>query len=213
MLRVLLMFFTTGAKSAASVPKEELERLQQAHIANLERLYKEGTTPLAGPCADPGKRRRGIVLLNTDRAGDIPALFRPDPYVSGGFMGTEAHRVEPLALEVGREPAKSIVELSIAIIEERRTAPVLGDGWGMGPQDLEPDLPPLLRLPWAERPRVLLRRADRRAPLFAMGLFPTTDHDAVRRLLEQDEMLRRDGGRRWDVQVWRQWVAKDALRA
>jgi len=44
---IIFMFFTSGAKSAQSVSKEELTRLQKAHIDNLKRLYAAGVSPLA----------------------------------------------------------------------------------------------------------------------------------------------------------------------
>ena len=205
---IIFMFFTSGAKSAQSVSKEELTRLQKAHIDNLKRLYAAGVSPLAGPLADPEKKKRGIVLLRLKRLEDMPEQFRPDPYVRDGFMNTEPHRMSISLLEIGRPAETGISEHTIALIEST-------EGGGGGDPRETPDLMRLEKLPAAQRPRILLRRADPKDRLFAVAVFASSKTDEVQALLQQDRLLRSGGGRggAWRVHVWQQWLGKDALKA
>ena len=200
---IVFMFFTTG-KSAQGVPKEELTRLQAAHIANLGRLYHAGISPLAGPLADPERQKRGIVLLRLKEPAAVPEHFRPDPYVSQGFMKVEAHRMTPLVLDLDKPSETEIAEHTIALIEE-------ADAGGKTAPPPPLDIERWERLPWRERPRVLLRRADPKdGPLFAVAIFASAKQDEVRALLQKDPALRPGGP--WRLHIWKQWLGRNALK-
>jgi len=92
------VFLVTG-KSSAGTAKEEIEQMQKAHIGNFERLAGLGELSAAGPCSDPEKTVRGIVVVHATSLADAEAKFGADPYVTQGFMKTEIHPYKSL---VGR---------------------------------------------------------------------------------------------------------------
>ncbi|MEQ1827301.1 MAG: YciI family protein [Pirellula sp.] len=90
------VFLTTG-KSTEGVAKEEIQKKQAAHLENFGRLAKLGALSTAGPCSDPNKTTRGIVVIHADSIANAEALFGPDPYVSEGFMKAEMHQYRTVA--------------------------------------------------------------------------------------------------------------------
>ncbi len=73
-------------------PKEasELQRMQAAHIANFSKRHGEGKLIAAGPLADPGKKRRGIVVLTVPTRQDVMDAFIGDPFVENRIMTVDA---------------------------------------------------------------------------------------------------------------------------
>jgi uncharacterized protein YciI len=100
------MFFVSG-DNRTPLAKEEAERMQKAHIANMERLGKEGKALMGGPFGDR-TRLRGIVVLTVKSREDVIAEFKDDPYVQAGRLEIEAYRwsTEKLALGKPEEPFK-----------------------------------------------------------------------------------------------------------
>ena len=47
-------------------------------MTNYCRLAKLGSLTIAGPCADPDKVTRGIVVIHADSIPDAEAMFGPD---------------------------------------------------------------------------------------------------------------------------------------
>jgi uncharacterized protein YciI len=196
---MVFMFFTTG-KSVADVPREELTALQKRHIENLERLYHAGLSPLAGPLADPDKKRRGIVLLNLKGTEAVREHFQPDPYVTQGFMQIEAHKVRVPVQDLGKPSETEISEHRIALLEP--TSPL--------DQRVIHDISFRLRkLPGSERPRLLAVRekGDGFPAIFA--LFLASDDDSVRKTLQA---VGQEPVRDTDWKVWRQWCSKGVLK-
>src|SRR6185369_15107509 len=72
------MFFVSGDNKTPLV-KEEGEKMQTAHIANMERLGKEGKAVMGGPFGDR-TRLRGIVVLTVKSHDEVLAEFNDDPY-------------------------------------------------------------------------------------------------------------------------------------
>lgn len=110
------VFLVTG-KSAAGTAKEDIEQMQKAHIGNFERLAGLGELSAAGPCSDPEKIVRGIVVVHATSLADAEAKFGADPYVTQGFMKTEIH---PYQSVVGKfvipEDITKLDEYTIAIV-------------------------------------------------------------------------------------------------
>jgi uncharacterized protein YciI len=92
------VFLTTG-KSTKDVAKEEIQKKQNAHIQNFERLAKLGSLTAAGPCVDPSKVVRGIVVIHANNSDEARGMFQPDPYVTEGFMNAEMH---PYRIQAGK---------------------------------------------------------------------------------------------------------------
>lgn len=75
------MFFVSG-DNKTPLPEEEAKKMQAAHIANLQRLGKEGKGVMGGPFGDR-TRLRGVVVLTVPTLEAVQAEFREDPFVKG----------------------------------------------------------------------------------------------------------------------------------
>ena len=71
-------------------PREEAQRLQAAHRANINRLATEGKLILAGPFADDGVLR-GIYIFDVPTVAEAEALTRTDPAIQAGQLVMELH--------------------------------------------------------------------------------------------------------------------------
>jgi uncharacterized protein YciI len=81
-----VVFLKRGPKwTAESSP--ELEKLQQAHLAHMNRMAKEGKLILAGPFMDGGTLR-GMCVYGTS-VEDARALASEDPAVKAGRLEVE----------------------------------------------------------------------------------------------------------------------------
>ena len=75
---------------APELPKAELDRLQEGHMANMKRLAAEGKLFKAGPCEDySGRNIRGIFVLKTDSLEEARAWVATDPSVKAGRLAPE----------------------------------------------------------------------------------------------------------------------------
>lgn len=71
-------------------PPAEAERLQAAHMANINRMAAEGKLLLAGPFADDGVLR-GIYIFDVPTVEEAEALTRTDPAIQAGQLAMELH--------------------------------------------------------------------------------------------------------------------------
>jgi uncharacterized protein YciI len=93
--------------------------MQAAHLANFERLHRDGKLFAAGPLADPQKKLRGIVVVTAPDVGSLPELFEPDPYLKHGYLTVDAIKME---IAVGKfqtdiDP-KSLAEYRLVLLEK-----------------------------------------------------------------------------------------------
>lgn len=121
------VFLVTG-KNPPKASQEEIQKYQMAHIDNFKRLFGEKKLMTAGPCADPNKTKRGIVVLAVKSEKEIAECFKPDPYVSMGFMEVQAMK---LGVEFGKINTSDIDPSGI---EENRIVVFTA---GYGPKDLK----------------------------------------------------------------------------
>jgi uncharacterized protein YciI len=91
------IFLTTG-KSTQDVPKADIEKMQAEHLGNFGTLHAADKLLIAGPMADPEKKLRGVVVVRADSADGVGEMFKPDPYVTNGYLKIEA---APLVLNIG----------------------------------------------------------------------------------------------------------------
>jgi uncharacterized protein YciI len=78
----------------------ELERLQEAHLANNRRLAEMGKQVISGPCTD-GSDLRGVSILKVASLEEAQALAATDPSVQAGRLRFELH---PWMVEEGILP-------------------------------------------------------------------------------------------------------------
>lgn len=84
-----MVFLKKGpAWSATSTP--ETKKLQEAHLANIMRLFKEGKIAVAGPFADGGDIL-GIFVFQNVTADEAKELTNTDPAVKAGRMVMDVH--------------------------------------------------------------------------------------------------------------------------
>jgi len=67
---------------------EEAERLQRAHLDNINRLAEEGKLVLAGPFLDEGELR-GIYVFDVRTVEEARALTETDPSIKAGRLVME----------------------------------------------------------------------------------------------------------------------------
>ncbi len=84
-MKVYYFVFLNAVKDRPKIDSLTAMEIQKGHMANLERLYKEGKSKLAGPFMDGGDMR-GIVIL--DVASEIDAIneMSKDPAVINGRL-------------------------------------------------------------------------------------------------------------------------------
>lgn len=68
----------------------EVERLQQAHLANIRRMSELGKLIIAGPLLDHGFLR-GIYIFRVRSLEEARALVATDPSVQAGRLAFELH--------------------------------------------------------------------------------------------------------------------------
>jgi uncharacterized protein YciI len=80
------LVFLVRAADAPDLPEEELDAIQERHIAYNHELQRSGEMACAGPFDDrPDESWRGMCLYVTD-IGDTRALAAQDPAVQAGRL-------------------------------------------------------------------------------------------------------------------------------
>jgi uncharacterized protein YciI len=85
MRRFVFFFLDDAPGRPADTPAEEMAKLQDAHLANLHRLSREGKLHLAGPLPDGGAHR-GIGVMATEDIEEARTWMADDPLVKGGYL-------------------------------------------------------------------------------------------------------------------------------
>jgi len=70
--------------------KEEAEKLQAAHMANIGRMAEEGKLVLAGPFLDDDELK-GIYIFAVETVEEAEALTSSDPAIKAGRLVMELH--------------------------------------------------------------------------------------------------------------------------
>lgn len=69
---------------------ESVKKLQEAHIAHLDKMAEMGKLNVAGPFGDDGDWR-GIMIFKSGTLEEIKALVEQDPMVKIGRLNYEIH--------------------------------------------------------------------------------------------------------------------------
>jgi len=76
--------------NAPEMPKPELDKLQEGHMANMRRMADEGKLFKAGPTEDfSGRNIRGIFILKTESVDQAKEWVATDPSVKAGRLAPE----------------------------------------------------------------------------------------------------------------------------
>jgi uncharacterized protein YciI len=82
-------FLYKGPKwTAESTP--ETQKLQQAHLDNIQRMHKEGKLLVAGPFLDNGDLR-GLYIFKVATIEEAKAFGDTDPAIQAGRLRLELH--------------------------------------------------------------------------------------------------------------------------
>ncbi|SDK82235.1 Uncharacterized conserved protein YciI, contains a putative active-site phosphohistidine [Salinimicrobium catena] len=88
MQQYFIVFLKRGVNR--SQDSTEAARLQEQHLAHLNRMADEGYLSLAGPFGDDGEIR-GIAVYNTPNLKMADSLAKMDPMVKAGRLEVEIH--------------------------------------------------------------------------------------------------------------------------
>jgi len=89
MRRYVLVILKTGATRVNDA--EERKAMFAGHMANIQRLAKEGKLALAGPFMDKGGDWRGLFVFAVDDIDQAKSLVATDPVIMKGEMVAEYH--------------------------------------------------------------------------------------------------------------------------
>jgi uncharacterized protein len=95
-----LGLITKGPKWTAEATPEVM-KIQEGHLANINRLWSEGKLVVAGPIAEDGNLR-GIFVFDVASMDEAKALAATDPAVQAGRLVVEFH---PWMVQDGVLPA------------------------------------------------------------------------------------------------------------
>ncbi len=90
MRRYVLVILKTGPTKVTDAA--ERKAMFAGHMANIERLAKQGKLAIAGPFMDEGGDWRGLFVFAVEDIAQAQALVATDPVIIKGEMVAEYHR-------------------------------------------------------------------------------------------------------------------------
>ncbi len=90
MKQYYFVMLTKGPKREETTDTAKINSIQRGHIANLERLAKEGKILVAGPFGDD-TNWRGIFIFDCETQEEVEKLLQTDPAIAAGRLAYEIH--------------------------------------------------------------------------------------------------------------------------
>jgi uncharacterized protein YciI len=87
MKKYVFCLLKSGTNTTAS--KEETQKLFEGHMANINRLAKEGKLAVAGPFMKNDRNYRGIYIFNVETIAEAEALVATDPEIKAKLLEAE----------------------------------------------------------------------------------------------------------------------------
>jgi uncharacterized protein YciI len=87
MKKYVFCLLKTGTNTTAS--KEETQKLFEGHMANINKLAKEGKLVVAGPFLKNDRNYRGIYVFNVTTIEEAQALVATDPAIKANLLEAE----------------------------------------------------------------------------------------------------------------------------
>jgi uncharacterized protein len=87
MKKYVFCLLKTGTNTTET--KEESQKLFEGHMANIERLAKEGKLVLAGPFMKNERNYRGIYIFNASSIEEAKEFVATDPAVQSNLLEAE----------------------------------------------------------------------------------------------------------------------------
>jgi uncharacterized protein YciI len=119
------VFLNTGSArdKVKGMAKDEVAKMQAAHVGNFGTLFNEGRLFAAGPLGDNGWIR-GIVVLAAMTEANAKQCFGADPFVQNGILDAEMHpwRVDIMKFGTPKIPFQ-ITQHTLCIVKK-------GANWG-----------------------------------------------------------------------------------
>jgi uncharacterized protein YciI len=203
-LRDYWVFLVTG-KSAAGVPRDEIQQKQKSHIENFGRLAGLKRLTIAGPMADPQKTLRGIVVVHAVDTNELAEHFVPDPYVSEGFMKVQANEIVHKQGAIALVGSESMLEELRIVVWNRDTAEpgksAISEADRLAHRNYWQEL-----IKAGQAGVVCEFAAD--APRFGVAVMKKEDDEKIRLLLDTDPLVK---ARLIEYQVMPQFLAKGAV--
>ncbi|MFB9076828.1 YciI family protein [Flavobacterium procerum] len=83
------VFCLLKSGSNTTVSKEESKKLFEGHMANINKLAKEGKLVVAGPFMKNDRNYRGIYIFNVETIAEAEALVVTDPAIKAKLLEAE----------------------------------------------------------------------------------------------------------------------------
>ncbi|QSW87897.1 hypothetical protein J0383_16670 [Flavobacterium endoglycinae] len=87
MKKYVFCLLKSGTNTTAS--KEETQKLFEGHMANINKLAKEGKLVVAGPFIKNDRNYRGIYIFNVETIDEAKSLVATDPAIKANLLEAE----------------------------------------------------------------------------------------------------------------------------
>ncbi|AWK07159.1 hypothetical protein HYN56_24190 [Flavobacterium crocinum] len=87
MKKYVFCLLKSGSNTTAS--KEESKKMFEGHMANINKLAKEGKLSVAGPFMKNDRNYRGIYIFNVETVEEAKKLVETDPAIKANLLEAE----------------------------------------------------------------------------------------------------------------------------